>query len=84
MKPNRAAFNRVYKELDNGAAFNLNMVGDVFGKPFYELIILCFLDATDAARAIQGSINRLRMGEQADDTDDSLDDIEADGDKEPN
>ena len=83
-KPNKAAFKRVCEELESGTPFTMNMAMDIFGNQFSEMFILCLMDAQEAARAIQGSINRLRMGEQVEDEDDSLDDIEADSDKEPN
>ena len=82
-KPNKAAFKRVYDELERGTPFTMNMAMDVFGNQFSEMLILCLLDAQDAARAIQGAVNRLRMGEQAEEEDDTDDDLEVEDDKEP-
>lgn len=60
MKPNKAAFDRVSKELADGSQLTFRMIGDVFGQPFWELIVMSFLDANDAARAIQIATLRLR------------------------
>ena len=82
-KPNKAAFKRVCDELEAGAEFNFNMVGDVFGTIFWQLLVLSLMDANDAARAIQGAINRLRMQEDPTDEDDSDNDLDVEDDKEP-
>ena len=82
-KPNKTAFKRVCEELETGAQFTMNMAMDVFGNQFSEMFILCLMDAQDAARAIQGSINRLRMGDDTEDDEDADLDEVATGTKEP-
>lgn len=63
--PSREAFEKLYKELETGErGLTLSDVGRVFGQPFWELLVMCMLDANDAARAIQMSM--LRMRESAD------------------
>ena len=59
MKPNKAAFDRVCKDLIDGQQLTFRMLGDVFGPDFYELLIFSFLDSQDAARAIQVAAMRL-------------------------
>lgn len=73
-KPNAAAFKRVSDQLERGDQLTFNMMGDIFGNPFWEMVVLSLLDAQDAARAIQLATLRIRMGEQVDD--DDLDDEE--------
>lgn len=63
MAANREAFEKVAQQLEEGEELNLEMVGDVFGKDFYILIVMLLLDAQDAARAIHGAISRLKAGE---------------------
>lgn len=65
MTPNDEAYARVKQDLEKGLSITLEMVGDVFGKEFWMLVVYCLLDAQEAARAIQGAINRLRAGEDA-------------------
>lgn len=57
--PNAAAFNRVCVEVENGDPLTLEMVEEVFGADFSMMLIYTLMDANDAARAIQGAINRL-------------------------
>ena len=64
--PNPAAFKTVCKDIKSGQELTLEMIGSVFGSDFYCMIIYILLDANDAARAIQGSINRLREGGKED------------------
>ncbi len=61
----KSAFEVVCAELERGAPLTLEQVGEVFGAEFFMLLVYCLMDAGDAARAIQGAINRLRNGEQA-------------------
>jgi hypothetical protein len=63
----------VIEDLEKGAELNLKHVGDVFGSDFWELIVMLLLDAQDAARAIQGAINRLRDDAEVDDLEDDDD-----------
>lgn len=58
----RKAFNRICKELDQDKPLTFEMIGEVFGTPFNMLLVYALLDAQDAARAIQGAINRLKAG----------------------
>ena len=57
---NREEFEKVAAELQApDAVLTLSHVGRVFGNEFWELMVYALLDAQDAARAIQGAINRL-------------------------
>lgn len=56
---NKRAFKEVCAELEAGTDLSLEMVGRVFGDDFWMMICYAFLDAQDAARAIQGAIARL-------------------------
>ena len=58
--PNREAFERVCQDLQEGNELTLTHVGEVFGTPFWVMVVSCLMDAGDAARAIQGAIQRLR------------------------
>ena len=62
MTPSRKAFKQVCKDLEAGNELTLAHVGSVFGEPFWIMIVTCFLDSQDAARAIQGAMNRLKEG----------------------
>ena len=62
--PNKKAFKEVSARVDAGEQLTFEMIGDVFGKEFWMLIVLSLMDANDAARAIQGAINRLRSDER--------------------
>lgn len=62
--PSKKAFKQVCADLESGKELTLEMVGDVFGQPFWIAIVYTMLEAQDAARAIQGAINRLSAGEQ--------------------
>ena len=59
MTPNRKAFKQVCKDLET-EELTLAHIGSVFGEPFWIMIVSCFLDSQDAARAIQGAMNRLK------------------------
>jgi hypothetical protein len=72
-KVDREALELVVEDLEKGAELNLKHVGDVFGSDFWELIVMLLLDAQDAARAIQGAINRLRDDAEVDDLEDDDD-----------
>ena len=63
--PSKVAFESVCKKLKD-EDLTLEMVGDVFGKQFWMLIVLAFLDAQDAARAIQTASRRLSMRDACD------------------
>ena len=45
--------------LENGDQLTLDSIGLIFGAPFYQLLVVCLLDAQEAALAISGSIKRL-------------------------
>lgn len=62
---NKAAFKQVCAELEEGRDLTFEMLGRVFGADFWMLLVYGFLDAQDAARAIQGAIARLSAGEAA-------------------
>lgn len=55
----KAEFKKVCDELAAGEDLDFQKVGRVFGEDFWMMIIYSFLDANDAARAIQGAIARL-------------------------
>jgi hypothetical protein len=59
---NREAFDTVVADLEAGNQLTLAHIGSVFGEDFWIMIVECLLDSQDAARAIQGAINRLRGG----------------------
>lgn len=56
---NREALEKVEADLAAGEELTFAHVGAVFGDDFWVLLVYAFLDAQDAARAIQGAINRL-------------------------
>ena len=60
--PDKKAFKDVCTKLETDL-LTLEMVGDVFGKSFWMLLVGALMDANDAARAIQGAIFRLKGGE---------------------
>lgn len=65
-KIDREALELVAIDLEEGSALTYSHVGAVFGKDFWELLVMGFMDAQDAARAIQGAIARLRKPEDDD------------------
>ena len=60
---NVEACKRIKKDMETGKPLTFSMVGEVFGQPFWELLVMSLLDAQDAARAIAGAIARLKGGE---------------------
>lgn len=58
--PNDEAYAAVKEILATGTPLTYEMIGDIFGQEFWMMIVYSFLDAQDAARAIQGAINRLK------------------------
>ena len=60
MTPNKKEFKAVYGELETGAELTFEMVGRVFGPSFWVLVVYAFMDANDAARAIQNAIGKLK------------------------
>lgn len=63
--PDKKAFKQVCQELATGSPLTFHKVGLVFGHDFWELLVLAFMDANDAARAIQMSMLRLKAGESS-------------------
>ena len=61
------AYKEVKTELGKGLPLTLEMVGRVYGPDFWMLLVYALMDSNDAARAIQGAIQRLRSGEPAPD-----------------
>ena len=57
--PDKKAFKLISTQLES-TPLTLEMVGDVFGKDFWMLLVGALMDSNDAARAIQGAIYRLR------------------------
>jgi hypothetical protein len=51
--PSKAAFKAVSEQLAAGQDLTIEMIGDVFGKEFYLMMMYAFMDSNDAARAIQ-------------------------------
>lgn len=58
-KVNRAAFEEIADRLEGGEELTFEMVGDIFGKHFWIILVYTMLDATTAARSIDGAIRRL-------------------------
>lgn len=56
---NREAFAEIADRLEGGEDLTFEMIGDVFGKTFWIQLVYTLLDATNAARAIDGAIRRL-------------------------
>lgn len=56
---NREAVEQVAKDLEGGELLTYAHIGSIFGDEFYFMLIESFMDAQDAARAIQGAIARL-------------------------
>jgi len=63
-KIDRQALDMVEADLEAGNELTFSHVGAVFGTRFWILLVASLMDASDAARAIQGAINRLRKGEK--------------------
>lgn len=62
---NREAFEQVCKDLEGSdekppMLLTFAHIGAVFGEDFYFMLIESLMDAQDAARAIQGAMNRLQ------------------------
>ena len=66
---NMKAFREVKKALENGDQLTLDAIGLIFGAPFYQLLVICLMDAQEAALAISGSIKRLSEGNYEKDVD---------------
>jgi len=47
-------------EVKGGQGLTFSHIGRVFGQDFWELLVMCMMDANDAARAIQMSMLRMR------------------------
>ena len=62
--PSKTEFTKVCKELTD-QQLTFTQVGRVFGQDFWELLVYALLDSQEAARAIQGAVNRLKAGESA-------------------
>lgn len=65
------AFKEVKAALEKGDQLTLDAIGLVFGAPFYQLLVICLMDAQEAALAIAGSIQRLSTG-KSDDIEDEI------------
>lgn len=65
MAANREAFDNVAADLESGQQLTFAHIGAVFGDEFYFMIIESLMDAQDAARAIQGAMARLALGQRA-------------------
>lgn len=70
---NREAVEALDAKLKAGEDITYSDIGDVIGNPFWELIIMGFLDSQDAARAIQLAVARIRTADEEEE-DDDLDD----------
>ena len=55
-----AAFEEVKEALANGEQLTFEMIGKIFGSEFWMMLVYTLMDSQDAARAIQGAVNRLR------------------------
>lgn len=70
--PDVEAFNHVCECLEAGSPLNFEMIGDVFGKGFWIMLVYALIDAQDAAVAIHGAIRKLReetLAEEAEPSD---------------
>lgn len=61
---NREALEKVEADLNEGNELTFAHIGSVFGSDFWILLVYAFLDAQDAARAIQGAMNRLAAAQE--------------------
>jgi hypothetical protein len=61
-KYDREMFEETCTRLDAGEELTFEMIGDIFLKQFWMMLCYSLMDAQDAARAIQGAINRLKAG----------------------
>lgn len=76
-KIDRDAVERVAESLAKGNELTYEDIGNVFGSSFWMMLVESLMDSQDAARAIQGAVNRLRShGIDVDDADDYLDEEE--------
>lgn len=66
--PDKKAFKAICTRNLESEPLTLSDVGNVFGQRFWEMLVYSLLDAGEAARAVQGAINRLKEGERVDDT----------------
>lgn len=57
---NKKALKEVSSRLEAGDELTFEMVGAVFGSDFWCMLVMAFMDSQEAARAIQGAINKLR------------------------
>lgn len=64
MTPDRKAFELVCEDLERGNPLTFLHVGEVFGNDFWVLLVYAFLDSNDAARAIQGAIQKLKTSKK--------------------
>ena len=60
--PDKKAFKKVCADLEAGNTLTMAHVGEVFGTDFWVMIVMALMDSQDAARAIQGAIQKLREG----------------------
>lgn len=63
--PSKAAFEKVYADLEAGNELTFAHVGDVFGTAFWVELVYALMDAQSAARAIEGAIRRLSKAEES-------------------
>ena len=57
--PNKRAFKAIC-DREESQPLTLEDIGDVFGTPFWIMLIYAFLDSNDAARAIQNATRKLK------------------------
>lgn len=64
MAPNRKEFNKLCREIEGGGALTFEGIGNIFGQDFWMMLVWALMDSGEAARAIQGAIQRLRAGDE--------------------
>lgn len=64
MLPNRKEFNKLCREIEAGEQLTFEGIGNIFGQDFWMMLVWALMDSGEAARAIQGAIQRLRAGDE--------------------
>lgn len=64
--PDDKAYKKVKIDLQKGRELTFAHIGAVFGPEFWYMVVESLMDAQEAARAIQGAINRLSTAQPSD------------------
>lgn len=57
-KPNNEEYNKVCKQLEEGQALTLQMLGRIFGEDFWILVVVCMSQTTIKAENIKIEIKQ--------------------------